>query len=333
MTATKSSPRPLFPQIPAVWLSCLAAIALSACGGATGKAPREEGQLHVVTSATMVTEMVESIGGEKVVVDGLMGPGIDPHLFRPSVSDIRRLSRADAVFYVGLRFEEMMQEVLKQRAEAGHKVFAISDTVPREKLISSDAMIERAKAVGLHDPHIWFDTSVWVHCVDAVVAGLTELDPESADYFEERGAAYRENLKELHEWAKQKATELPVEQRVLITSHDAYNYFGRAYDFEVIGLVGVSTSSEAGLADITRLVDLIKERKIPAIFVETSVSPRAIQRVSRDSGAVIGGEIYSDALGPKGEQINGFEVGTYAGMVRYNLSTIVQALKVTDERE
>jgi manganese/zinc/iron transport system substrate-binding protein len=222
---------------------------------------------------------------------------------------------------VGLHFEELLQTVLVQRAQGGQKVFALGNSIPQENLIATDA------AASLYDPHVWFDASLWSHAVEAVIAGLIELDPEGEAEFRERGEIYRQRLLELHDWAKQKAAELPPAQRVLVTSHDAYNYFGRAYGFEVVGLMGISTASEAGLADITRLVDFIRQRQIKAIFVESSVSPRAIQRVSRDSGAVVGGELFSDALGAPGEERRGFDVGTYEGMFRYNLTTIVEALR------
>jgi manganese/zinc/iron transport system substrate-binding protein len=312
----------LAPRVVAAFSLCLALTVLGGCGAA-GSQPAGAGDrpVRVVASATMVGDMVEAIGGDRIAVDTLMGPGVDPHLFRPSVMDIRRLSRADAVFYVGLHFESLLQEVLVQRERTGQKVFALGDAIPEDRLIPTD------EAAGLYDPHVWFDASIWIHCVDAVVEGLSELAPDSAELFEERGEAYRRKLRELHEWAQKTAAEVPEAQRVLVSSHDAYNYFGRAYGFEVVGLMGISTASEAGLADITRLVDFIRERKIKAIFVESSVSPRAIERVSRDSGVVIGGELFSDALGAKGELRRGFDVGTYEGMIRYNLSTIVEALR------
>lgn len=307
-------------RVVASLLAAAVVLGLPACRDAESAAS-EGGRLRVLASATMVSDMVEAIGGERVDVDRLMGPGIDPHLYRPSVMDIRRLSRAQGVFYVGLHFEELLQQVLLQRGAAGQKVYALGEAIPEEKLLRAD------EAAGIYDPHVWFDVALWAHCIEVVEIGLTELDPEGRDYFAERAAAYRQRLEELHDWAVAKAAELPEEKRVLVTSHDAYNYFGRAYGFEVVGLMGISTASEAGLADLTRLVDLIRERQIQAIFVESSVSPRAIQRVSRDSGASVGGELFSDALGAEGEERLGFDVGAYDGMIRYNLTTIVEALR------
>lgn len=301
------------------------ALLLLALTGCSRQAPEtaspDDGKLHLLATATMVADMVKAVGGERVVVDNLMGPGVDPHLFRPSILDIRRVRQSDGIFYVGLRFEELMGTVLAESRKAGQPVYALSDSIPAEKRIAATT------GVGIYDPHVWFDVETWAACVDTVLQGLLELDPEGKIEYEKRAAAHRTELLELHEWALEKAAELPPEKRILVTSHDAYNYFGRAYGFQVVGLMGISTASEAGLADITRLVDLIKEKEIRAIFVESSVSHRAIERVSHDSGASIGGELYSDALGPPGETKLGFDVGTYPGMIRYNLTTIVNALR------
>lgn len=294
----------------------------SCTGPATGSGEEIDGRkIRVVTTATMVRDLVEAVGGERVVVDNLMGPGVDPHLYRPTVMDLRRVRQSEAIFYLGLRFEELMETVFQQKKKAGENVFALTDSIPREKLIEAD------DGADIYDPHVWFDVELWSHCIDAVLEGLIELDPAGQSYFEERADAHRRELLELHEWAKQKAAELPEERRILVTSHDAYNYFGEAYGFQVVGLMGISTASETGLADITRLVDFIRDNQIQAIFVESSVSPRAIERVSRDSGSRIGGELFSDALGPRGEKRLGFDVGTYDGMIRYNLTTIVEALR------
>ncbi len=280
-----------------------------------------EQRLRVVSTATTITDMVAAVGGDRIELEGLMGPGVDPHLYRPSVSDLRKLHRADVVFYMGLFFEEQMDGMLKRRTRGGRTAIAVTDGIPREKLLPAD------DAPDLYDPHVWFDVSLWALCVPTVVEGLSAADPGGRGYYEERGRAFQRKLADLHEWAKEKTAELPEERRILVTSHDAYGYFGRAYGFQVVGLMGLSTSGEAGLADISRLVDFIREKQLPAIFVESTVSPRAIQRVSADSGAAIGGELFSDALGAKGEMRGGVDVGTYEGMIRYNLTTMVEALR------
>lgn len=304
--------------------SALCLFLLASCAPPAGeKSETEDNRIfRVVTTATMVGDMVKGIGGDRVSVDNLMGPGVDPHLYRPSIIDIRRVSRSDGIFYVGLRFEELMQGVLEQRKKAGQKIFALSDAIPREDLLAADD-----GTAGDYDPHIWFDVDLWAQCVDAVVDGLVELDPESRTYYEKRGEEYRRELLELHDWALGKAAEIPEEQRVLVTSHDAYNYFGRAYGFEVVGLMNISTAGKSGRADIAQLVDFVRENEVPAIFVDSSISPRPIERVGRDSGANIGGELFSDAIGPEGVERLGFDVETFDGTVRYNLTTLVEALR------
>jgi manganese/zinc/iron transport system substrate-binding protein len=169
--------------------------------------------------------------------------------------------------------------------------------------------------------------SMWAQTVPTIVKGLSEVDPEGKTIYENNGSALTDRLNTLHQWCKDTVAQLPENQRILVTSHDAYNYFGRAYGFKVIGLQGVSTVSEAALADMANLVDFIKKQNVKAIFVETSVNPAAIRRVSEDAGVKIGGELYSDAMGNPGEMRKGFDTGTYDGMVRYNITTIVEALK------
>jgi manganese/zinc/iron transport system substrate-binding protein len=189
-----------------------------------------------------------------------------------------------------------------------------------------DLLLSPKEFSGHHDPHVWLDVSLWARCVDIVVEGLSHEDPEGAAYYAERATAVRVSLAELHAWALAKAEELPAERRILITSHDAFNYFGRAYGFEVVGLQGISTVTEAGLADMARMVDLIRSRGARAIFVESSVPPQAIQRIAADARVRVGGELFSDAMGTPGEIENGYDVGTYNGMIRHNLNTVVEAL-------
>jgi manganese/zinc/iron transport system substrate-binding protein len=217
--------------------------------------------------------------------------------------------------------EGRMGDLFARLARAGKKVYPITESVPEELLT------EPKEFQGHYDPHVWFDVSMWAQTVPTIVKGLTEVDPGSAELYEKNGNALVARLSELHQWCKDTAAELPENRRILVTSHDAYNYFGRAYGFKVIGLQGVSTVSEAALADMANLVDFIKKQNVKAIFVETSVNPAAIRRVAEDAGVKVGGELYSDAMGNPGEMRGGFDTGTYDGMVRYNLQTIVDALK------
>lgn len=214
-----------------------------------------------------------------------------------------------------------MQEVFEKVARTGRVVRAITDSLPRERLL------QPAGFEGHFDPHVWFDVDLWSNCIPTVVEVLVSLKPAERPTFESNAAAVRKSLGDLHAWALAKAAELPPARRVLVTSHDAYNYFGRAYGFKVVALQGISTVTEASLADLTRLVDFIKAQQVKAVFVESSVPHTTIERISRDAGVRVGGELFSDAMGTPGQLENGYDVGTYEGMIRHNLNTIVEALK------
>lgn len=269
----------------------------------------------------MVGDLVQQVGGDRVEVRQLMGPGVDPHLYKPSSSDAAELSRADVIFYSGLMLEGRMGDLFAKLARTGRKVYPVTESVPEGDLL------EPAEFEGHYDPHLWFDVGLWAKTVPTILKGLSEVDPAGKEVYEKNAAALLERLAELDQWCKDTAARLPAEKRILVTSHDAYNYFGRAYGFKVVALQGVSTVSEAALADMASLVDFIKEQKVKAIFVESSVNPAAIKRVAEDAGVRVGGELFSDAMGGPGEKRGGFDVGTYDGMIRYNLSTIVNALE------
>ncbi|HEY5707378.1 MAG TPA: zinc ABC transporter substrate-binding protein [Terrimicrobiaceae bacterium] len=297
----------------------LVAIALAALFVA-GTAVAQE-KVKAAATIGMVADLVKQVGGDRVSVDQLMGPGVDPHLYKPTSTDSSQLSKADVIFYSGLMLEGRMGDLFARLARAGKKVYATTESVPE------DLLAEPKEFEGHYDPHIWFDVSMWAQTVPTIVKGLGEVDPSGKQMYESNGAALMDRLGSLHQWCKDTAAQLPEDKRILVTSHDAYNYFGRAYGFKVIGLQGVSTVSEAGLADMANLTDFIKKQNVKAIFVETSVNPAAIRRVAEDAGVKIGGELYSDAMGNPGEMRVGFDTGTYDGMVRYNVTTIVSALK------
>lgn len=278
-------------------------------------------KIAVATTIGMVADLVRQVGGDRVEVDQLMGPGVDPHLYKPTSADASKLSRADVIFYSGLMLEGRMADLFARMARGGKRVYPTTESVPEDELL------EPAEFEGHYDPHLWFDVSLWAETVPTIIKGLSETDPEGKETYETNGAALMARLAELDEFCKETAASLPEKDRILVTSHDAYNYFGRAYGFRVVGLQGVSTVSEAALADMASLVDFIKHQKVKAIFVETSVNPAAINRVSEDAGVKIGGELFSDAMGEPGQTKDGFDVGTYDGMVRYNMTTIVNALK------
>jgi manganese/zinc/iron transport system substrate-binding protein len=298
------------------------ALLLAGCGAneGTDKAADPNAPLNIVTTTGQVADMVANVGGDRVQVQALMGPGIDPHLYKASARDVERLRSADIIFYNGLHLEAKMGEVIEQLGRT-KPVLAVGEAVDPARLISPDAF-QRS-----HDPHIWFDVGLWSQAIPAVVKILSEKDPTHADDYRERGAEYTAQLAELNVYVTRQLETIPPQQRVMITAHDAFNYLGRAYGLEVRGLQGISTATEAGTRDVQELAAHIAEQKIPAIFIESSVSPRAVNAVkeavkSRGFEVVIGGEIFSDALGNADTP-----AGTYIGMVRYNVDTITAALR------
>lgn len=280
--------------------------------------------LRVAATTSLVADLVRQVAGPEAEVTSLMGPGVDPHLYKPTTQDVRTLDQAQVIFYNGLHLEGRMTDLLVRMARRGLPVYPIAESIPEDRLLSPPDY------EGAHDPHIWFDPELWALAVDTVVRGLSEANPAQAEFYAERGQAVQAELRALRAWAQERIARLPEARRILITSHDAYNYFGRAFGFTVLGVQGISTVTEAGLADMTALADLIRQREVPAIFVETSVSPRTIQRLRDETGVRIGGELFSDALGEPGrlEEAAGerYDVGTYAGMFRHNVNTLVEAL-------
>ena len=275
--------------------------------------------IRVVTTIGMITDAVERVGGERVEVEGLMGPGIDPHLYKASEGDLRRLERADVVFFGGLHLEAKMADVFEKIGER-RTIRAVTDGIPRDDLLRPEAF------AGQYDPHVWFDVELWTHAVEEVRDTLAELDPAHAGLYRRNAAAYTEELRELDAYVAAQARRIPAARRVIITAHDAFNYFGHAYGFEVRGLQGISTAAEAGAGDVQGLARFIAGRRIPAIFVESSVSPRTIQAVreavrARGFDVRIGEPLFSDAMGDPDTP-----EGTYVGMVRHNIDAIVEGL-------
>jgi manganese/zinc/iron transport system substrate-binding protein len=238
-------------------------------------------KVRVAATTSMVADLVRNVGGERVQVDALMGPGVDPHLYKATAADVLKLQRASVIFYSGLLLEGKMQELFGQMARKKKFVYAVTEDLPREKLLEPPAF------GGHFDPHVWFDVPLWAQCVDKVVEGLSDFDPAGKEIYQKNASEFRTKLEGLHQWALKKAEELPKEKRVLVTSHDAFNYLGRTYGFQVVGLQGISTVTEAGVADMAKLVDFVKQHKVPAVFVESSVSHATIERISKDAGARI----------------------------------------------
>ena len=291
---------------------------LGSCSDTTSNAGDE--RLNVVTTTTMLTDLAKNIGGDSIRVTGLMGSGVDPHLYKASEGDVTKLTGADVIFYNGLHLEGKLEDVFERMGRDG-KTVALAEVLDKSGLISS------ANFASNYDPHVWFDIEYWFQMAEKMTTELIARDPENADFFRERLRLYLVELTELEADIRATIATLPENRRVLVTAHDAFNYFGRAYGFEVVGLQGLSTATEAGVRDVQELADLIIERQIPAIFVESSVPRRTIEALqaavrSRDFTVEIGGTLYSDALGSAGT-----EEGTYTGMFRANVSTIVTALQ------
>lgn len=276
-------------------------------------------RLNIVATTSMIADAVRQVGGDRVEVIALMGPGVDPHTYRQTRSDIAAMSRADAVFWHGLYLEAQLEDFFANLA-AKRKVIALADGLPKELLRSHDDY------AGRYDPHIWMDPRRWIYVVRAAEAELTALRPEAKADFAANAARHIAEIEALAAYSERILATVPENARVLITAHDAFNYFGKAYGFEVLGIQGISTESEAGLKRIETLVDVIVARRIGAIFIESSVSDRNIKALIEGAGAkghkvVIGGELFSDAMGPAGT----YE-GTYIGMIDHNATVIARAL-------
>lgn len=277
-------------------------------------------KIMITTTTNVITDLVENIGGDHVSVTGLMGPGIDPHLYRPSASDVKKLQDADIVFYNGLDLEGKMGDVFVKIGREGTAVWAVSENIPHESLLSLDATDH-------FDPHIWWDAKLWMEAAKVVAMGLSEYDPENSKTYEANLEEYLTRLTVLNTYSLEEMRSIPDAQRVLVTAHDAFQYFGHAYGLEEMAIQGWSTDSEAGIREIQNLSDEIAERKIKAVFVETSISPATIEALTaavQDKGhdVIIGGELFSDAIGEKGT-----DEGTYIGAFTHNVDTIVGILK------
>ena len=276
--------------------------------------------IRVTATTTVVADLVEQVGGDLVVVESLMADGVDPHSYRATPRDIDRLVRADLIVANGLHLEGKLAELL-ERIGRKRPFVAVGEAVPQDELLPIGN--------GLFDPHIWFDAKLWSYCPFAVADALIQLDSEAASHYQHRAEKYSQDLLELDENVRKKFNEIPRQRRVLITAHDAFRYFGRAYGLEVIGVQGTSTESEAGLADMNQLVDLVVRRRIPAVFVETSVSDRNVTALIEGASARghivrLGGRLYSDALGPAGGGGDTLERALLS-----NVDTIFGALRAT----
>jgi manganese/zinc/iron transport system substrate-binding protein len=299
-------------------VTCLAAACVLLLGGAR-PAPAEPG-FTVVCSIGQIADITRNVAGDRAEVIGLLGPGVDPHLYKLTRSDVGQLRAADLVFYNGLLLEGKMIDALERLASSGKPVHAVTEAIDEEYLLTPEMF------AGAYDPHVWMDPQAWAKAVEVVRDRLIAFDPAGEAVYLQNASAYLDELRALDAYAQEVLATVPEDRRVLVTAHDAFNYFGRRFGFEVLGIQGISTESEAGVREIENLVSILVERGIPAVFVETTVSQRNIRALIEGAGArghevAIGGSLFSDAMGAGGT----YE-GTYLGMIDHNVTTIARAL-------
>ncbi len=284
--------------------------------------PEDDGQFLIVTTTGMLEDLAIDIVGEHAVVKSLMGPGVDPHLYKATQGDLQLLKQADLIIYNGLHLEGKMAEILEKMTTYPNKrIVAAGELINPEELLLLDEKND------IFDPHIWFDVSLWAKTIDGITEEIAEIDEDHLQEYRSNATLKKQTLNDLHEWVRNEIKSIPEKQRILITAHDAFSYFGRAYEIEVVGLQGISTLSEAGIKDVTNLVQLISDRNIKAVFVESSVPRKSIEAVvegvkQNGKEVQIGGTLFSDAMGAADSP-----EGNYEGMVRYNVTLIVNSLQ------
>ena len=308
---------------------CLLVLLLMVVGGCqkdnsedpANASPTTEKKLHVVATISMITDILENIGRDRIDVTGIVGEGVDPHLYKPTAGDVERLKDAEIIFYNGLNLEAKIIGAVLDKMTYKTKAVAVTDGTLRSQLRTS------SEFPGGYDPHVWHDVSLWMKAAERVRDTLAQADPNNAEYYRSNAKNYLAALKTLHDNLQNLAAQVPVQRRILVTTHDAFGYLGRAYDFDVRGLQGLNTETEAGVADVRELAAFIIEHRIPAMFVETSTPSQGIEAVQaavRAKGfeVEIGGGLFADAMGTPGTP-----EGTYIGMMRHNIDTIVNALR------
>jgi len=306
------------------FLRCVLPICLVLAAAGCADSPREGlapgERLRITTTTGIIADTTAAIAGEHAEVIGLMGPGVDPHLYKATHGDLEKLNSAHLILYNGLFLEGKMADILVRMARRVETV-QVTAGIPEELLR------EPPEFDGQYDPHVWFDVALWRHVAEHIRDTLVRVDPENAEEYRRNAETYLAALDELDNYVREQIATIPPESRILVTAHDAFGYFGEAYDIEVMGIQGISTLAEYGLQDLDRLIDEIVARRVKAVFMESSVSPRSIEALvagvrGRGHEVSLGGTLYSDALGEAGTA-----TGTYLGMVRHNVDTIVEALR------
>lgn len=310
-----------WPHLARLLISSILFTMLVACGASDSAITDADsaGKVRVVATTGQISDSLANIGGDAISLVGLFGPGVDPHLYVPTEGDVGTLAEAQVIFYNGVHLEAQMVRVMDEMEKRGITVVPIGDRMPTDQLLSWDTSYP-------HDPHIWNDLLLWKQGVEIMRDTLIEVDPDNAELYRKNTESYLAQIDETHQYIQEQIERIPPDKRVMITAHDAFGYFARAYGMEVRGLQGISTESEASTNDVQELATFIVERQIPAIFVESSVPPRTIEAVQAAVQAQgfevkIGGTLFSDALGSPGTP-----EGTYIGMLRYNAKTLADAL-------
>ena len=299
----------------------IALVGVIAIGCGSESAVDSNGKYNVIATTTIIADVVNQIGGENVNIESLMGPGVDPHLYKASAGDVTKMQKADMVIYNGLHLEGKMGDIFESLQGGDKIVVAAAETIDKDELL------DFITVPGSYDPHVWFDVAMWEEAAENIYKGLVELDPDNKENYEENYLAYKEELEGLDDYIVERIEELPEDKRILITAHDAFQYFGKAYGFQVNGLQGISTDAEAGTSDVRELADFIVEKEVKAIFVESSVPRKnieALQEAVKAQGfdVEIGGELYSDSTGDTGTPAE-----TYIGTFEANIDIIIDALK------
>jgi manganese/zinc/iron transport system substrate-binding protein len=281
------------------------------------------GKLRITATTTMVQDLAKVIGGDEVEIYGLMGDGVDPHSYTERSTDTTALKSADLIFYSGLHLEEKLQENL-EHLKTSH---AVTSSMDRSELI-----IPEEKYSKYADPHVWGDPILWAKTITVVVDALVAKDPENSEKYKQRGEAYLLELIALDKWARERLSEIPAERRILVTSHDAFMYYSRAFDFEVRAIDGLAPGDKAGPKKVAELIDFIKAKELKMIFPESAANSKGIAAIAKDAGvAVSEHELFADATGKRGEMetVNGetYDLGTYIGMMKHNVNAIVEGLK------
>jgi manganese/zinc/iron transport system substrate-binding protein len=319
-----SLPLPVSRLLAVVLAAFLSGLLVTSCeqwnkeGAKNGGA--SSGTYEIATTVGMIADIVRNVAGDHAQVEGIIGEGVDPHLYKPTSTDVKTLQSADIIFYNGLMLEGKMADVLVRVARGGKPVYAVTEEI----LDQGDYVMTDEREH--YDPHVWMDVSGWIRAVEVVADALAEFDPDHAASYRKNAETCTEELAELDAYARTTLGSIPESRRALVTAHDAFNYMARAYGLEVRGIQGISTESEAGVKDIEGLVDFLVERRIPAVFVETSVSDKNVRALIEGARAKghevrIGGALFSDAMGPA----DTYE-GTYIGMIDHNVTTIARAL-------